>query len=71
MMKVWSVLSLANRLSKKVGGRKIGEFTVHPIVNNIKVTNWQIKVWQLSLICQICQTKVTPHFRCLWYFDTV
>ena len=40
--KVWSGLCLANWLSKKVGGRK---FTVHPIVNNIKVINWQSKVW--------------------------
>jgi len=28
---------------KKVGGRKFGKLTVHPIVNNTKA-NWQINV---------------------------
>ena len=53
-----------NRLSKKVGGRKFGKFTVHPIANNIKVTNWQIKIWRTP---SIHQTKVTPNFCRLQY----
>jgi len=68
MTKVWSGLCLANWLSEKVGGRKIfGEFTIHLIVNNRKVTNWQIKIWRIVSIHQICQTKVTPNFRRLRY----
>jgi len=53
---------LANWLLKKIGGRKFGKFTVHPTVNNRKVTNWRIKVWRIPLICQIRQTKVKPNF---------
>jgi len=26
---------------------KFGEFTLHSTENNIKITNWQIKVWQI------------------------
>ena len=52
MTKVWRGLCLVNWLSKKVGGRKFGEFTVHPVVNNRKVTNWRTKVWRIPLIHQ-------------------
>ena len=43
------------------------KFTVHPIVNTVKVPNWQSKVWQIPSICQICRTKVTPNFHRLRY----
>ena len=58
---------LANCLWKQVGGIKIGKFTVQPILNNIKMANWQIKVWRISSIRQICQSKVPPNFYLLWY----
>jgi len=66
-MKVWRDLSSVNHLSKQVGGRKFGEFTTQPIMDNIKVPNWGIKVCRISSIRQICQTKVPPNFRLLWY----
>ena len=56
-------LAFEERWQKKVGRRNFGKFTVHPIVNNITVTNWRIKVWKISSIHQICQTKVTPNLR--------
>jgi len=58
---------LANYLSKQVGGRKIGKFTVQPILNNIKTANWRIKLWQISSIRQIRRTKVLPNFCLLRY----
>jgi len=64
-MKVWWDFSLACCLLKQVGGRKIGEFTVKPIMKNIKIANWQITVWLISSIHQIRQTKVPPNFRLL------
>ena len=67
MMKGWQDFSLANCLSKQVGGREFGEFTVQPIMNNIKIANWQIKGWQISSIHQICQAEVPPNFRLLRY----
>ena len=60
---VWWDFSLVSYLSKQFGRRKFGEFTEQPIVTNIKVANWQIKVWQISSICQIHQTKVPPNFH--------
>ena len=54
-----------NWFSEQVGGRKFGKFTAQPMVNNIKIANWGIQDWQISLICQICQTKVPPQFRLL------
>ena len=55
-------LKLGELLWKQVGGRKFSEFTVQPILSNIKVANWQIKVWRISSIRQIRQTKVPPNF---------
>ena len=39
-------------------------------MNNIKIANWWIKVWQISSICQIRQTKVLPNFHLLRYYGT-
>ena len=39
------------------------KFIVQPILYTIKIGNWQIKVWQISSIHQIRQTKVQPNFQ--------
>jgi len=62
---LWWDSSLVNCFSKQFGRRKLGKFTVQPIMNNTKVTNSPNKVWLIFLICQIRHSKVPPSF-CLY-----
>ena len=56
--------SLENCLQIRLVKKKIiDEFIAQSIMNNIKVANWQIKVWKISLISQICLSKVLPRFH--------
>ena len=45
---VWRI-TFWSRLAEE----KLANFTAQPIPNNIKIVNWWIKVWWISLICQI------------------
>ena len=60
-MNLWWDLSLANCLSKQVGGRKLGEFTEQPKMNEIKVGKLKFDefCWLtiFAIIIKSCQTS--------------